>query len=221
MKHFSAICFDMDGVLIQSREATEKAWMAVGHEYGVNIDITMMNSYIHGRPGFEVISTLFKHLSPPEQHLIQEKASRIEAMYPAPLTWGVREFIKCLKSQSIPLALVTSSDAERVGILLRAHGMESVFDAIVSRDDTPTNKPEPECYLAAARYLNTAPEKCLVFEDSRSGMLAAIRSGAQGIGIGSDQELIQMGAKALLQDFHGLEIISIQNHSYILKSENF
>jgi HAD superfamily hydrolase (TIGR01509 family) len=57
------------------------------------------------------------------------------------------------------------------------------FDAIVTKEDTERHKPFPDVFLEAARRMNVAPEKCLVFEDADLGFEAARRAGMQVIDV--------------------------------------
>jgi beta-phosphoglucomutase-like phosphatase (HAD superfamily) len=49
---------------------------------------------------------------------------------------------------------------------------------IVSGDDVPNKKPEPDAYHAAIHALGLPAGLCLAIEDSRNGLLAAASAGA-------------------------------------------
>ncbi|MCW3478447.1 HAD family hydrolase [Neisseriaceae bacterium JH1-16] len=114
------------------------------------------------------------------------------------------EVLAMLQYAYVPLALVTSSWPQRIAIVLRQHGLDGVFDAIVCRDDVALGKPAPGCYRLAAERLGVDIASCLVFEDSPSGVQAAVQSGAGCVGIGDDTSLQRHGAMALYRDFHAL-----------------
>jgi beta-phosphoglucomutase-like phosphatase (HAD superfamily) len=46
-----------------------------------------------------------------------------------------------------------------------------------SGEDEPVGKPDPAIFLTTARLLGVAPNRCVVFEDSAAGVLAAKRAG--------------------------------------------
>jgi beta-phosphoglucomutase-like phosphatase (HAD superfamily) len=73
------------------------------------------------------------------------------------------------------------------------------FDVVVSRNDVKKSKPNPEPYLLAAKQLSVEISKCLVLEDSLTGVESGLRSGAKVIGI---PHLVQM------QENPSLRIIS-------------
>ena len=64
---------------------------------------------------------------------------------------------------------------------LRALGIAHLFDAIVCSEDYSRGKPHPDPFLEAARRLNVAAEKCLVFEDTVTGIAAATAAGMQSV----------------------------------------
>ena len=66
---------------------------------------------------------------------------------------------------------------------LRQVGIFDWFDALVTAEDTPRHKPEPDVFLEAARRLGATPKECLVYEDSDLGIEAARRAGMQWIDV--------------------------------------
>lgn len=76
-----------------------------------------------------------------------------------------------------PMAVASGGPAAIVEPSLKAAGLASIFDTVVTFDDVGRAKPEPDLFLEAARRLGVAPERCLVFEDSLQGIEAAKRAG--------------------------------------------
>ncbi|MCD4483002.1 HAD family phosphatase [Chromobacterium vaccinii] len=198
---FSAVCFDMDGVLIQSRSVIEDAWMSVARLYGITVTDDDIRDHIHGRAGQYTLDTLFASYPVEERVLIKKKVDSFEETAPCALLPGVADMIHQLKSAHIPLALVTSSWQERIRFVMQLHGLHGMFDTIISREDVGQGKPSPECYQLAASRLQRPAKECLVFEDSVSGVRAALQSGARCVGIGREESLIQAGADARYEDF--------------------
>lgn len=201
---FTAVCFDMDGVLIQSREVIEFAWTSVAREYGVEISQDFIHEHIHGRPGEYTLEALFPSFDQPTRRIIKQQVDAAEEVAVCSLVPGVAKLISRLRERSIPLALVTSSWPARIANVLNCHGLETAFECIVSREDVSSGKPAPECYQLAARKLNNPINECLVFEDSVSGVQSAVGGGAICLGIGNDISLRDDGAKAVYSDFDAL-----------------
>jgi HAD superfamily hydrolase (TIGR01509 family) len=76
-----------------------------------------------------------------------------------------------------PIAVATNSERKIVRSVLGATGLLDLFDHVVSIDDVAQPKPAPDMFLRAAQLLNTAPEECLVLEDSDQGLSAAKAAG--------------------------------------------
>jgi HAD superfamily hydrolase (TIGR01509 family) len=72
-----------------------------------------------------------------------------------------------------PLAVASGGHREPVEATLRAIGVIDMFDAVVCAEDYERGKPFPDPFLEAARRIGVAPEDCLVFEDSPTGIEAA------------------------------------------------
>ena len=60
---------------------------------------------------------------------------------------------------------------------------EGTFRAVVTGEEVERGKPDPQSYLMAAERLGVDIASCLVFEDSPTGVLSGIRSGAQVVAI--------------------------------------
>jgi HAD superfamily hydrolase (TIGR01509 family) len=213
---FTAVCFDMDGVLIQSREVIEFAWTTVARHHGIAVDRAFITEHIHGRPGGHTMQALFGQFDEQQRLAIKREVDAIEQVSACSLVPGVATFIARLKDCAVPLALVTSSWRERVEHVLQQHGLASTFDSIICRDDVRSGKPAPDAYRLAAVQLECQSDECLVFEDSVSGVQAAVSSGALCIGIGDDRSLTTHGAAQLCADFFALPVSLTESgtHTY-------
>ncbi|WP_285373955.1 HAD family phosphatase [Pseudomonas sp. lyk4-TYG-107] len=203
---FTAVCFDMDGVLIQSREVIEHAWTTVAREYGVSVDQDFIDEHIHGRLGGYTLKTLFAEFGEAQQVAIKREVDAIEQVTNCALVPGVAALIARLREHAVPLALVTSSWRARVDHVLQQHDLMSAFDSIICRDDVRSGKPAPDPYRLAAAQLGRQSDECLVFEDSVSGVQSAVSSGALCIGIGDDPTLTAHGAAGVYADFTRLAL---------------
>ena len=81
----------------------------------------------------------------------------------------------------IPLAVVSGGPRAAVVASLRAVGIEDLFDLVVTADDVVHGKPAPDVYLRAMAELGVAPERCVAYEDSASGMRSAADAGIRVI----------------------------------------
>lgn len=90
---------------------------------------------------------------------------------------GIPDVLHRLRARGYRLALASSSVAPVIAATLDALGVRALFEATVCGADVPRGKPAPDIFLATAGRLGLAPRRCLVIEDSRNGMLAALAAG--------------------------------------------
>jgi HAD superfamily hydrolase (TIGR01509 family) len=77
------------------------------------------------------------------------------------------------------IACASGADRQKVELQLRKVGLHDYFAGrIFSGHEMPRSKPHPDVYLAAARALRAAPERCAVVEDSLVGATAGLAAGA-------------------------------------------
>lgn len=90
---------------------------------------------------------------------------------------GIPAVLHRLAERGYRLALASSSVPAVIAATLDALGVRALFETTVSGTDVPHGKPAPDIFLETARRLGLGAARCLVVEDSRNGMLAALASG--------------------------------------------
>jgi len=70
-----------------------------------------------------------------------------------------------LRSSDLGIKLALSSASRSARSVLQSTLLEDYFDAIIDGHSTRKSKPDPECFLLAAKALGIEPADCLVFED--------------------------------------------------------
>lgn len=83
----------------------------------------------------------------------------------------------------LPIAVASGGYRDTITRTLDRLGIRDWFDAMVTAEDTPRHKPEPDVFLEAAKRLKVDPAKCVVFEDTDIGLEAARRAGMPGIDV--------------------------------------
>jgi len=187
LNKYVAAFFDMDGTLIDSKPVIELAWTTVATKYGVNISPYELEHHVHGRSGQYTLSYLFGRFTEIEQKRIKEEVDLIEERAPTALILGVRHTLNYLKENGVKIGLVTASWPERINFILDYHNLHDFFSCVISRDDVKNGKPDPEGFQLCSKKLKVPIEKCIIFEDSFSGLEAGLRSGAKCIGINTSQ----------------------------------
>lgn len=169
-----AIIFDLDGVLVDSTEAVERAWTRWAGERG--IDPAELLPVIHGRPSREVIAEYAPDLDPAEE------ARRLDSMEQVTTSPAINGAAECMAfAQQGAWAIVTSGDDRAAG-RLRAVGL-TVPEVLVTADDVENGKPHPEPYARAAEALGVDPGECVVVEDAPAGIAAAKAAGMRVIAV--------------------------------------
>ncbi len=173
------VLFDLDGVLLDSEGLYTIFWEQIDKEYPTGID--EFASYIKGSHlarimGYfdneEVRRDILNKLNDYERNMRYE-------FFP-----GALEFVRHLREAGIPKAIVTSSDRKKMLSLYRQYPeFPTLFDQIITGDMVSKAKPDPDCFLLGARLLGVDISDCIVFEDSRNGLLAGRASGARVIGV--------------------------------------
>ncbi len=190
-----AILFDMDGTLVDSTPVVERQWKRFAERHGLDYAEIMRVS--HGRRNQETIREIAPHLATPEI-FAQFDADEIEDRGGVTAVAGSTELLGKLAAHE--WAVVTSASRALARDRLRAVGLP-VPPVLIGADDVEYGKPDPEGYLAAARRLGAAREKCVVFEDTPPGLAAAKAAGMRGIGISTTYARAQLGEVDCVKDF--------------------
>jgi len=181
-----AVIFDMDGVISDTQSVYARAESHVFAEHGVVITPEEISRRFGGRTSPGVLRELFPDLSDDERDVIaQKRHARISGaldvgIAPIPETIAV---ITMLANAKVPLAVASATRPHGIERILRALAVRDAFAHIVSAQDVPRGKPEPDIFLRAAELLGVAPSECIVIEDSPQGMEAARRAGMYCVGL--------------------------------------
>ena len=135
----------------------------------------------------------------------------METIRPALMLMDIRlpgisglELVRRARAQGWHLALVTNAMRKNAEAMLAAIGLSDAFACIVIGEECARGKPDPDPYLEAMRQLGVTPDESIAFEDSPSGIRAAVAAGIHTLGIRStldDAALRAAGAAATLADF--------------------
>ncbi|MFD8385030.1 HAD family hydrolase [Streptomyces sp. NPDC000941] len=101
-----------------------------------------------------------------------------------PLLPGARRLLTELVAHGVPTALVSASHRRVMESVLRSIGPEH-FALTVAGDDIGRTKPHPDPYLFAAAGLGADPARCVVVEDTVTGVTAAEAAGCQVVAVPS------------------------------------
>lgn len=178
----AAVCFDLDGVLIDTMRLHAQAWQEALHPFGLRVSRRLIYEW-EGEPGLATARALLQRAhrarrAPEARMLLARKERRFSE-----LARGVRvpallvRLIRALAARTVPLALVTGTSRREVRRVLAPETLRR-FDVIVTGNDVRHGKPHPEPYRQAFRRLAVPARKTLVVENAPYGIRAARAAGA-------------------------------------------
>ena len=206
----SAILFDMDGTLIDSEPLWLKTEIEVMAEVGCHWDEQDQINCLGGPA--ERTERYMQERSQnikPYGYFINRlhEVMRARITNELDLIPNALSLLKECKDAGIKTALVTASSRDLMTIVLKRFP-PGTFDVVVSGDDVEKSKPDPAPYLLAAKQLSVDILKCLVLEDSLTGVQSGLSSGAKVIGI---PHLVQMSEHPNLRVISSLDEITLSD----------
>lgn len=170
-----AVLFDMDGTLVDSDAAVERAWTVWAGEHGVDPGAAL--AIAHGSPSDRTVRRLLPALDAAAVAVSARRqlALQYDDLSDVVAIAGAHDLIAVVDGLPVPWAVVTSADARLARARLRAAGIRP--PVLVTVDDIAAGKPHPEGFLRAAALLGVPPRRCLVVEDSAAGVAAGRAAG--------------------------------------------
>lgn len=205
-----AALFDMDGTLLDTDPIWFAAEAAYASAYGQTWTAAQAKRVV-GRPLVDTakaLITLTGSADDPQKVMDYLNDYLASELFFRPLPWrpGAPQLLSALREARIPRALVTSS--HRTLTDAAASQMEErTLQSVVSADDVTSLKPHPEPYLRAAANLKVNITKCVVLEDSPSGIEAAVASGANVVGIPS---VVPLSPDPRISRVPSLEVLDLE-----------
>jgi HAD superfamily hydrolase (TIGR01509 family) len=180
-----AVCFDMDGVIVNS----EEFWLAhedevifpqaLSGEHPDTDEVTGMNYreiYDYLDANYDVVVDRETFHGIYEDAAIDLYAEKVSLMD------GFHDILDALRERDVAVAIVSSSPQDWIGTVRDRFGLDPL-DAVVSAEDLDVpGKPEPHIYEHAADRLGVAPRDAVAVEDSVHGTESAERAGMTVVG---------------------------------------
>jgi mannitol-1-/sugar-/sorbitol-6-phosphatase len=200
-RRFAGFLFDMDGTIINSFAATQRAWGAWAHTN--KIDPESFIHTMHGVRGVDLIGGMgLPHLDPAEESakVLAAEMADVEGIVPIP---GAINFLGALPP--LAWAVVTSAPRDLAFRRLRAAGITPP-NIMVTAEDVAIGKPDPACFRLGAERLGVRPQDCLVFEDAHAGVTAGELAGASIMVVTATHDLMAHSHHAKMTTYETLSI---------------
>lgn len=186
MKPYSAVIFDMDGVIVDSEPLHERAFHEIFTELGYGDRHGIHFPDYYGRSDQAVwLDFIGQHRPPqPLAELTRLKQDRFLDLLRAaqPVFPAIPGLVADL-AKRVRVGLASGSNRTVIEHVLDMEGLRPHFGATVSAQEVPRGKPAPDVFLRAAELLGIAPAECVVIEDAVAGVTAARAAGMQVIAI--------------------------------------
>lgn len=165
----TAYLVDLDGTLIDSAAAQDRAWRWWAARHGVDPDRV---AAVHGRTAADKVRLFAPYANVAAEAELMAQVELDHATEARAVPGAAR-----LLASGVPLAIVTSGTHQLVVARLGAAGLP-VPDILVTAESTARGKPAPDPYVLAAQRLDVSVRDCTVLEDSPAGIVAGSRAGA-------------------------------------------
>lgn len=205
LQNKEAIIFDMDGSLVDSMWV----WKDIDIQYLGRFGLTIpddLQQKIEGM-SFTETAVYFK-----ERFALADSVEQIKEDWNR-MAWdnyrtrvmlkpGARELLDYCMENGIKLGIATSNSRQIVDMVLQERGISGYFDCIMTSCEAKKGKPAPDIYLLTAGQMQTAPEKCLVFEDIVFGIQAGKAAGMEVCAVDDAYSAYQLKEKKELADYY-------------------
>jgi len=175
---YTAFIFDLDGTLINSEK-----YHADGFQYAVETLSGYRLTASERREFFESHTRLFAPVLAARHGLnldtgavLELKRRHVDRHYRTEILPGAPAFIAAWRDR-VRMALASNSPRSFVKKALVDAGWIDLFESVITADDVPRRKPDPEMVLTTLNNLELRPEDVMIFEDSPPGVAAARAAG--------------------------------------------
>lgn len=209
------LCFDMDGVLIDTSKSYDSAIKATVKDF-TGKDVSQDDiERLRGQGGFNndwvLTQALIKETG--QQQALEQVTQKFQEFYQGTDTVkGFKQLETSIMNAELLQKIFIASSRTLKTAIVTGRPKEEAIDGtqfigarntlVISDDDVEQSKPNPEGVLKAKRYYGK--ETCWMFGDTPDDMAAANGAGAMAIGIGS-QSLYDYGAALVLESVNEVE----------------
>jgi HAD superfamily hydrolase (TIGR01509 family) len=181
-----ALFFDFDGLICDTERAAQRSWAELYALLGTTLPPAVWKRMAGRSNGHETAAAdLGARLRRPvTAGELSWRAARKQALSNVePLLPGVAELLATAESRGLLTAVVSSSPAGWVHGHLSRLGILHRFHTVITGDDEPRHKPAPDLYLRALATTGLPPRDAVAFEDSPSGVTAALAAGLRCVAV--------------------------------------
>jgi len=182
-----AVIFDMDGVICHTNPYHSKAFREFFSTRNLNPTDEEFAEHMFGKSNSYILSHFLKRPVAGDEliQLEREKELLFRQLYEPhiePIA-GIVDFITDLEASGAKLGVATSAPLANLDLILSKVPIREKLGSLLASENVTKHKPDPEVYLTSAKNLGVRPTRCIVFEDSFSGISAALNAGMKVVGV--------------------------------------
>lgn len=206
-----AFLFDLDGTLVKTDDIYFKVWFDILNKYNITLTDDIFKKYIQGNNDKYVSTVLIPGININLQQLSTTKDTLfLEYIEKIKIIDGVIEVMHQIKKAGHKCCVVTNCNRTVAEEIIKLTNLDKYIDFIISNTDCKNSKPHPEPYLNAMSKYNIDNNKCLIFEDSKTGILSAKSSNPKClIGVETiyeSSEIIKYGVDISIKNYINFNI---------------
>jgi HAD superfamily hydrolase (TIGR01509 family) len=206
-KRFDLVAFDCDGVLVDSEPVTCGVLADMLCELGWRVSLEETMRLFVGRLVRDEIGMIARHAGKPvpDDFYAQFVARRNAALEAGidPVR-NIHAAVEALTSAGTPFCVASGADRAKMQLTLGKTGLLPYFDGkLFSGMEVARTKPAPDVYLLAAETMGVPPSRCVVIEDTPTGIAAGLAAGMTVFGYAErmdPQRLLEAGAALVFDD---------------------
>jgi HAD superfamily hydrolase (TIGR01509 family) len=183
-REFAAYIFDCDGTLVDSMPIHYVCWVDALRRNGATYPFTEEEFYDYaGVREYETVVLLNKmHEADVDPDAVVEMKAGMfrERLHEVLRIHPVANLAESLHRRK-PMSVASGSEEPIVHACLKNTGLFDLFDHIITPTDVKLGKPAPDMFLLAAERMGVRPEDCLVLEDGKAGLEAAMAAGMESV----------------------------------------
>ena len=208
-----AFLFDLDGTLVITDNIYFNVWREILNKYNIILDENIYKKYIQGNSDKYVLETLLtnnysnilqSHISELKDSLFIDNIDKIKVID------GVYSTLNEIKSLGHKISIVTNCNKNVAYKILNYIGIYKYIDFVISSNDCLNSKPHSEPYETIIKKYNINNNMCIIFEDSKSGILSGKQVTPKAlIGIETiydNSELLKYGVDLSIKTYNDINI---------------
>ncbi|HEY1942193.1 MAG TPA: HAD-IA family hydrolase [Roseiarcus sp.] len=202
----AALLFDLDGTLVDSDAEHLVAFQRVFAPHGVALDRDSYVARIMGASNDAIAQAFLSHLPPELQvaTIAAKEAAYRESLGALDPIAGAGALLDFADARGLRRAVVTNAPRANADLVLKALGLDARLPIRVIGGELARSKPDPLPYLTGLERTGARAEHSVAFEDSPSGVRAAVAAGLAVVGLTTSLDadrLIALGASLAVADF--------------------